>query len=352
LLYELYLIFDINILRYISVRAFLSFIFSMGLCMLFIDRFIVYSRKKLYSQPIYGDAPESHKKKKDTPTMGGVFFILASVISALLFADMSNNYVLIGLFVLVLFMFLGLKDDFGKVFYKDNQAGLKPRHKLIFQIVLSLFVAVLLYFVQSSFLYVPFYKYPIIDMGVYSILFWVLVLVSTSNAVNLTDGLDGLAVFPSFLAILTLSVIVYIMGNYDFSMYFLVPFSDESSELIVLSCAFSGALLGFLWFNANPASIFMGDSGSLPMGAFIAYMAIVAKSEVLLLIIGFVFIVEVLSVILQVFSYKIRKKRIFLMSPIHHHFELKGISESKIIVRFWIVSLLCNLLALLSLKIR
>jgi phospho-N-acetylmuramoyl-pentapeptide-transferase len=352
MLYELYLYFDINFFSYVSVRAFFSFIIAFLLSILFLEKFIKYAGNKIL-QPIYDDAPKRHQEKKTTPTMGGVFFLLASIISALLCVDISNNYFLIGLFSIILFMGIGIKDDLGKVFAHNNQSGLNAKTKLLLQALFSLIIGGLLFFIDfNCFLYVPFYKYPLMNMGVYIVFFWVLVIVSTSNAINLTDGLDGLVSFPAFLTILSLSIILFIGGNFSFSSYLLLPFIDGSSELVVLSSAIAGGILGFLWFNAHPASIFMGDSGSLPLGAFIGYLAIVAKSEFLLFLIGFVFIVNALSVILQVGSFKLRKKRIFLMAPLHHHFELKGLAENKIIIRFWIVSLLMNILALLSLKFR
>ena len=352
MLYELYLHFDINLFSYVSVRAFLSFIISFVLSIIFLEKFIKYAKNKVL-QPIYDDAPKSHQEKKTTPTMGGVIFLGASIISSLLCVDISNDYFLIALLIVVLFMGIGIKDDLGKVLDKDNQSGLSVRSKLFLQVLFSMIIGALLLLIDfNSSIYVPFYKYPLMDMGIYIVFFWTLVIVSTSNAINLTDGLDGLVSFPAFLAISSLSAIVFIGGNLDFSTYLLLPFTQGSSEVIVFSCAIAGGILGFLWFNAHPASIFMGDSGSLPVGAFVGYLAILAKSEFLLFLIGFVFIVNAVSVILQVGSFKMRKKRIFLMAPLHHHFELKGISENKIIIRFWIVSILMNILALLSLKFR
>ncbi len=352
MLYELYLYFDINLFSYVSVRAFISFIISFLLSLVLLKRYIKYAKNKVL-QPIYDDAPKRHQEKNATPTMGGVIFLLASIISALLCVDISNDYFLIALLVIVLFMGIGIKDDLSKVLNKDNQLGLSAKNKLLLQIVFSLIIGILLFSIDfNSSLYIPFYKHPLMDMGMYVILFWVLVIVSTSNAINLTDGLDGLVAFPVFLSILSLSVIVFIGGNLDFSSYLLLPFIENSNEVIILSSAVAGGVLGFLWFNAHPASIFMGDSGSLPIGAFVGYLAVLAKSEFLLFLIGFIFIINALSVILQVGSFKLRKKRIFLMAPLHHHFELKGISENKIIIRFWIVALLMNILALLSLKFR
>ena len=200
-------------------------------------------------------------------------------------------------------------------------------------------------------LYVPFIKAPVIDMGIFSIILWVIVIISTSNAVNLTDGLDGLATVPSITALTSFSIIIYITGNVKISAYLLMP-SFNVGEVAIVASALIGALTGFLWYNCHPAEVFMGDSGSLTIGAFLGYSAIISKSEILLLLIGSIFVIETLSVILQVGSFKLRKKRVFLMAPIHHHFEMKQWAESKIIVRFWIIAILSNLIALISLKIR
>ena len=350
MLYEVYLFFDINLLSYIIVRAIIAFFIAFFLSLYFLDIFIAKSK---FIQPIYENAPKTHKNKQYTPTMGGIPFISASLISAFLSANIANTYFLIGVLSIILFMGIGLKDDIDKVLKKSNQSGLKAKHKLFLQTISALLIGVcLLYYNFNSDLYIPFYKYPIIDLGIYALFFWTLVIISTSNATNLTDGLDGLLAFPVFLSILSLSIIIYISGNIDFTSFLLLPYIKGVNELVVLSCAMAGGVLGFLWYNAHPANIFMGDSGSLPIGAFVAYMAIVSKSEFLLFFIAFIFIIEALSVILQVGSFKLRKKRIFLMAPLHHHFEIKGLSENKIIIRFWIVAILMNVLALLSLKFR
>jgi phospho-N-acetylmuramoyl-pentapeptide-transferase len=247
-----------------------------------------------------------------------------------------------------------MKDDLAKILGKSNTAGLSPRAKMLAQMGASAIVALMLYTFADldSDLFIPFYKYPLFDMKLFALAFWVLVMVSSSNAVNLTDGLDGLATVPSILSIFSLSVFVYVGGNAMLSGYLLLPKVGGSGEVVIVATAVMGSLVGFLWFNCYPAEIFMGDSGSLSIGAFIGYMAIISKNEILLVLIGFVFVVETLSVILQVGSFKTRKKRIFLMAPIHHHFEVKGWPENKIIVRFWIIALMSNLLALTALKIR
>jgi phospho-N-acetylmuramoyl-pentapeptide-transferase len=248
---------------------------------------------------------------------------------------------------------IGFQDDFSKIKKNENLAGLKARTKIILQILAALVITSILY-VFADFntdLYVPFIKNPVCNMGVYAIFFWIIVMIATSNAVNLTDGLDGLATVPSITALTSFSIIIYTTGNINISSYLLIPHFNIG-EVSIVTSALMGALTGFLWYNCHPAEVFMGDSGSLTIGAFLAYLAVISKSEILLLVIGFIFVIETLSVILQVGSYKLRKKRVFLMAPIHHHFEMKKWAENKIIVRFWIIAILSNLVALLSLKIR
>jgi phospho-N-acetylmuramoyl-pentapeptide-transferase len=254
---------------------------------------------------------------------------------------------------LIVFSTIGIKDDLSKIINKKNSAGLSSKSKMFMQIFASFIVGVYLYYGDfSTEFYIPFNKYPILDMGFIMIGFWILVFVSTSNAVNLTDGLDGLATVPSIFSILSLSVFVYVMGHAILSQYLLVPNYKGIGEVVIIAAGLIGSLIGFLWHNCHPAEIFMGDSGSLSLGGFIAYMAIITKNEILLIAIGFVFVMETISVILQVGSYKTRKKRVFHMAPIHHHFEIKGWAENKIIVRFWIIALISNLIALITLKIR
>lgn len=316
-------------------------------------KFIKWAKNKKASQPIYEHAPSSHKVKSGTPTMGGMVFIFSTIIATLLTAKLNNFYVMTGVLSLALFSLIGIKDDISKIVKKSNSAGLSSKGKLFLQLISGLIVGGLLYFYgHTTDLFTPFYKYPIFDMGILAVVFWMLVMVSTSNAVNLTDGLDGLATVPSIIAFFTLSAIVYISGHAIFSSYLLVPNIKIAGELAIVGSALIGSLIAFLWFNSHPAEVFMGDSGSLPLGGFMAYMAIVGKSEILLVFIGLIFVIETVSVILQVGSYKIRKKRVFLMAPIHHHFEHKGWKENKIIVRFWIISFMANLFALLTFKIR
>jgi phospho-N-acetylmuramoyl-pentapeptide-transferase len=361
MLYYLYQHFGINIFHYISVRAFLGFIISFGLTLLVMPKFIKWAKNKA-TQPIYELAPKTHQEKAKTPTMGGVVFLGSSII-ALILSMKFHYYTFIALLTMVLFFGIGFVDDIAKILGKTNQSGLSAKNKFILQWIFAFVVAVLLYL--SGFdtqLYIPFYKDPILDMGIYSIPFWALVIVATSNSVNLTDGLDGLATVPSVFAFFSLAVIIYLMGNVKFASYLFLPHLPIG-ELAIFATTLIGALVGFLWFNAHPAEVFMGDSGSLSIGALIGVLAIFAKSEFLLIFIGFVFLLESLSVIMQVGVFKLTKSpklnkftkepvRLFKMAPIHHHFELKGWSENKVIVRFWIIAFITNLIAIISIKIR
>lgn len=351
--YSLYNLFDINIFQYITVRAGIAFAISFFMALFLMPYFIKWAKKQKSSQPIYELAPKTHQQKAGTPTMGGIVFVFSTVVATLLTAKLNNIYVIGGLFVIILFALIGFKDDLSKIMKGKNQAGLTPREKMVFQVFASLFVGgLLLYGGHDSLLYLPFFKNPLLDMQYFALLFWVVVIVASTNAVNLTDGLDGLAVVPSIIAFFTLGTLVYIAGNIVISQYLLLPNIKLSGELTIIAAAFIGSMIAFLWYNAHPAEVFMGDTGSLSIGAFMGYMAIVSKNEVLLLLIGFVFVMETISVILQVGSFKLRQKRVFLMAPIHHHFEQLGWKENKIIVRFWIIAFMTNLLALLTLKVR
>jgi len=316
-------------------------------------KFIRWAKKTSSVQPINDWAPERHKEKGSTPTMGGVVFVGSTIVASLISIKFSNLYAVGAILTLVLFMLIGFQDDFAKIKKNENLAGLKARTKLLLQIISALIVTcfICMFADFNTELYVPFVKNPLFDMGNLAVVFWVLVIIATSNAVNLTDGLDGLATVPSITALSSFSIIIYATGHAGISSYLLIPHFDVG-EVAIVASALMGSLVGFLWFNSHPAEVFMGDSGSLTIGAFLGYLAIISKSEILLLLIGFIFVIETLSVIIQVGSFKIRKKRVFLMAPIHHHFEMKNWAENKIIVRFWIVAILSNLLALISLKIR
>ncbi len=353
MLYLFYHYFHINLFQYITVRAGISFFIGFILTLYLMPRYIRWAQRKKANQPIYKYAPQTHQAKSTTPTMGGVVFLFSTLIAALVTIRFDNFYAMGGILTIVLFSLIGIKDDIAKIKGGKNEDGLTSRMKFLLQIAVGFVLSFYLY--QGGFLtelYVPFYKYPLLDMGFFALLFWIFVFVATSNAVNLTDGLDGLATVPSIFSIMSLSVFVYVMGHAILSDYLLVPNIKGVGEVTIVATALVGSLIGFLWYNCHPAEIFMGDSGSLSLGGFIAYMAIITKNEILLILIGFVFVMETVSVILQVGSYKTRKKRVFRMAPIHHHFELKGWAENKIIVRFWIMALMSNLLALITLKIR
>jgi len=353
LLYWLYETLNINLLGYITIRAGISFFLALFFVLFLMPKFIRWAQRTSSTQPINDWAPDRHQDKASTPTMGGIIFVLSTILASILTIDFSNMYAIGALVTLILFSLIGFQDDFAKIKKNENLAGLKARTKLFLQIVSALIVAAFLcIFVGfNTELYVPFIKNPVLDMGSYSIILWVIVIIAASNAVNLTDGLDGLATVPSIMALGTFSIIIYITGHAKISEYLLMP-NFMVGEVSIISTALMGALTGFLWHNCHPAEIFMGDSGSLTIGAFLGYLAIITKSEILLLLIGSIFVIETLSVILQVGSYKLRKKRVFLMAPIHHHFEMKNWAENKIIVRFWIISALSNIIALITLKIR
>ena len=353
MLYWLYETFNINLFQYITVRAGFSFFIALFLTMFFMPIFIRWAQRTSSVQPINDWAPDSHQAKAKTPTMGGIVFIIATIIASLLSVKLMDTYVIGALITLILFSLIGFQDDYSKVKQNANLAGLSARIKLLFQFIAASSIAFFLcYFSDmNTDLYVPFHKTALFDMGYWAIPFWAFIMVGASNAVNLTDGLDGLATVPSIFAILTLAGIVYITGHAIISEYLLLP-NFPVGEVVIIASSLVGSLVGFLWFNCHPAAVFMGDSGSLTLGAFIGYMGIISKSEFLLILIGFIFVVETISVILQVGSYKLRKKRVFLMAPIHHHFEMKQRAENKIIVRFWIIAMLSNLLALITLKIR
>lgn len=353
MLYWLSQNFDINLLNYITFRAGISFFIALFFTLFLMPLFIRWAQKTSSVQPINDYAPDRHKEKASTPTMGGVVFVSATVIASLLSAKLSNYYVIGALLTIVLYSLIGFQDDYAKIRKNQNLAGLKARTKLIFQIASGLIVTIFLCKIANfnTDFYVPFMKNPILDMGLFSIIFWTLVIIATSNAVNLTDGLDGLATVPSLAALGSFATIIYITGHATISKYLLMP-NFPVGEVAIVATAFMGSLAGFLWYNCHPAEVFMGDSGSLTIGGFLGYLAIISKSEILLLLIGSIFVIETLSVIIQVGSFKLRQKRVFLMAPIHHHFEMKKWAENKIIVRFWIIAILSNIVALISLKIR
>lgn len=354
MLYWLHEILEINLFYYITIRAGVSFFLALFLTLFLMPRFIAWAKKTSSVQPINSWAPERHMVKEKTPTMGGIVFITATILASLFSIKFSNVFAVGAILTLVLFAFIGFWDDFAKIKHNKNLAGFKARTKLALQVLSAFIIScyICLFADFNTMLYVPFIKTPVCNMGTFAIAFWILVIVATSNAVNLTDGLDGLATVPSIAALASFSIIIYITGNAVISSYLLMP-NFNVGEVAIVATALMGALAGFLWYNCHPAEVFMGDSGSLTIGAFLGYLAIISKSEILLLLIGSIFVIETLSVILQVGSFKLRKKRVFLMAPIHHHFEMKNWAENKIIVRFWIIAILSNIIALIiSLKIR
>ncbi|RUM68902.1 MAG: phospho-N-acetylmuramoyl-pentapeptide-transferase, partial [Sulfurovum sp.] len=317
MLYSLYELFDINLLQYISVRAGFGFFIAFLLTLYAIPRYIAWAISKKAKQPINKYVP-NHASKQNTPTMGGAVFVIATVVGVLLTAQISNPYIIAGLLTIIGFALVGFQDDLGKILAGDNLQGLSSRGKMALLLVIAIAVSLFLILVADfpTTIYIPFIKDPIFDMGYFAIPFWIIVFLATTNAVNLTDGLDGLATVPSIISLSTLGILVYVTGHAVFSGYLLLPNIQGVGEVTILATTLSGALLGFLWYNGYPAEIFMGDTGSLAIGGVIAYLAIIAKSEALLLLIGLIFVVETVSVILQVGSYKLRGKRVFLMAPI------------------------------------
>jgi phospho-N-acetylmuramoyl-pentapeptide-transferase len=347
----LYLL-DINLFNYISVRAGFAFFIAFLLTLYIMPKYLSWAISKKANQPISKYVP-AHANKQHTPTMGGAVFLVSTIIASIFSANLANPYVIGGLITLVGFGLVGFKDDIGKIISGDNLEGLTPRGKMALLAIIATVTSIIL--ISSGFpteFYVPFLKTPLFDMGYFAVVFWIVVFLATTNAVNITDGLDGLATVPSVLALFSLGVIVYITGHAVFSSYLLLPNIKGVGEVTIIAAALAGGLIGFLWYNCYPAEIFMGDTGSLAIGGFIAYMAILGKSELLLILIGIIFVIETVSVILQVGSFKLRQKRIFEMAPIHHHFEMKGWAENKIIVRFWTIAFIANILALVTLKIR
>jgi phospho-N-acetylmuramoyl-pentapeptide-transferase len=296
---------------------------------------------------------ELHSKKQDTPTMGGIFILLAVLFSTALWADLSNRHIILVSFGTLWLGITGFSDDYLKLVRKKSK-GLTAAAKFTSQIILGLLLGTALFLApeHSTRLDIPFLKDVAFDLGVFYILFVILVIAGSSNAVNLTDGLDGLAIGNVIMAAVAFSVLSYVTGNIRFSHYLLIPYIEGSGELTVFCASIMGAGLGFLWFNCYPASVFMGDVGSLALGGALGIVAILIKKELLLVIVGGIFVLEALSVILQVFSFKLTGKRIFKIAPLHHHFQFLGWSESKVIVRFWIIASLLALFALVTLKIR
>ena len=342
-----------NVFRYITFRSIISFLLAAGISILWGKIFITSMKKWQFGQIVRDSGPKSHFKKAGTPTMGGIF-IFGSILLAFILCGNFHSYTVIATLVIFSSYFvLGLIDDYLKVL-KKNSKGISVKGKLFWQTLIALGVGIFLiqYKAIDTMLYIPFLKEPLLDMGQFYLAFIVLVIVGTSNAVNLTDGLDGLAIGPIMTSAASLGILTYAAGHNELATYLYIPYIENAGELTVLCMAIVGAGVGFLWYNSYPAQVFMGDVGSLSLGGVLGVIAVISKNELLFTITGGIFVIEAISVIAQVISYKLRKKRILLMAPIHHHFELKGWPEPKVIVRFWIVSLFLALISVATLKIR
>ena len=345
-----------DVFRYLTLRIILSSLTALTISLI-IGPIIIKKLidKKLY-QSIREDGPKSHIiSKVDTPSMGGVIIIISIVLSTVLWADILNKNIWILLFVILSFGAIGFYDDYKK-FILSSSNGISGKTKLFYQIIFSGAVASYIFFTSSNQMEItltaPFLKNFSLYLGILFIPWSILVITGSSNAVNLTDGLDGLAILPCILIAAAFVLFAYVEGNFNIANYLLIPYLPEVSEVAIFASAIVGSGLGFLWYNSYPAEIFMGDVGSLSLGASLASIAVLLRLEIIYAIMGGVFVVEALSVILQVSYYKLYKKRIFLMSPIHHHYEEKGWPEPKIIVRFWIITFILVLISLASLKIR
>ncbi|HLE10222.1 MAG: phospho-N-acetylmuramoyl-pentapeptide-transferase [Bdellovibrionales bacterium RIFOXYD12_FULL_39_22] len=342
-----------TIFRYITFRAFFAFMLAIVISIFWGKRFIAFMKRKQFGQVIRTDGPETHFKKAGTPTMGGVVILGTIFSTTAICGNFLSLPVLMTLFVAISLFILGYIDDYLKVL-KKNTNGISARGKLAWQILTAAIFAIVLIQndVIDTALYLPFYKGPFIDMKYLAIPFIIFVIVGSSNAVNLTDGLDGLAIGPIITSAASLGLLAYVGGHREIASYLFIPYVENVGELLVVAAATIGAGVGFLWYNSYPAEVFMGDVGSLSLGGILASIAIATRNEVLFVIIGGIFVVEAVSVILQVGSYKLRQKRIFKMAPIHHHFELKGWPETKVIVRFWIISIFLAIFAIATLKLR
>jgi phospho-N-acetylmuramoyl-pentapeptide-transferase len=354
LLYPLHeLISFFNVFRYITIRTVYAILTAL-LISFVVGPWIIKKLKAFQiEQVVRGDVPSRHLSKNGTPTMGGSLILMALLVPTLLWADLTNPYIWIVLLTTLGFGALGFFDDYKKVRDK-NGMGIKARYKFPIQVAIGLVTSWVLFNIidHDSRLIFPFFKRVMPDLGGWYILFGMFVIVGTANAVNLTDGLDGLAIGPVLIAGGTFILFCYLAGHYQFASYLQIPFVKGSGELTILCGALLGSGLGFLWFNTYPAQVFMGDVGSLALGGALGTIAVVTKQEFLLMIVGGIFVLETLSVIIQVISYKLRRKRVFRMAPIHHHFELKGWAEPKIIVRFWIIGIILGLVAIGTLKLR
>ncbi|AEF98711.1 phospho-N-acetylmuramoyl-pentapeptide-transferase [Methylomonas methanica] len=344
-----------RVLHYLTFRAILGVLTALTISFIIGPIMIEKLTRRKIGQSVRDDGPQSHFSKSGTPTMGGTMILLSVAISTLLCADLSNRYIWVVLLVTLAHGVIGFIDDYKKVLL-GNSDGLSAKAKYLGQSVVALSAAVYLYKTaqvgaETQYI-VPFFKNVSLNLGWGYIVVTYFVIVGSSNAVNLTDGLDGLAIMPTVMIAAALAIFAYLSGHANFAQYLQIPHIPRSGELVVFCAALVGSGLGFLWFNAYPAMVFMGDVGALALGAALGIVAVLVRQEVVLVIMGGIFVVETISVIIQVGSYKTRKKRVFLMAPIHHHYELKGWPEPRIIVRFWIISVILVLIGLATLKLR
>ena len=344
-----------NLFGYLTMRGILGVLTALAISLLLGPFMIRKLTGKQIGQTVRDDGPQSHLSKAGTPTMGGALILIAISVSTLLWGDLDNRYVWVVLLTTLGFGMVGFIDDYRKLVYKDSK-GLASRWKYFWQSVVGLIAAFYLYsttqVAAETVLIIPFFKSVAIELGAFYIVLTYFVIVGTSNAVNLTDGLDGLAILPTVLVAGALGIFAYLTGNVNFSSYLSIPYIPGTGELIIFCGALAGAGLGFLWFNTYPAQVFMGDVGSLGLGAALGVVAVIVRQELVLFIMGGIFVMETVSVILQVASFKLTGRRIFNMAPLHHHYELKGWPEPRVIVRFWIISVVLVLIGLATLKIR
>ena len=344
-----------NVFNYLTMRAILGALTALVICFVIGPRMIERLSTNQGGQPVRSDGPDTHIVKAGTPTMGGALILTAIVISTVLWVDLENQYVWVVLFVTLAFGVIGYVDDYKKLILQDPK-GLSARQKLFWQAAAALIPAVSLYMMRtdeiSTSLLIPYFPDLWVPLGMFQVVITFLFIVGFSNAVNLTDGLDGLAIMPTVMVGGALGVFAYVTGNTNFSEYLGIPYVAGTGEILVFCAALGGAGLGFLWFNTYPAQVFMGDIGALSLGAALGVVAVVVRQEIVLAIMGGVFVVETVSVMIQVASFKLTGKRVFRMAPLHHHFELKGWAEPKVIVRFRIITFILVLSGLASLKIR
>lgn len=343
------------VVQYLSLRAIFAVITALAVALFLGPKVIRKLREYQIGQAIRDDGPKSHLSKAGTPTMGGALILLSISVSTLLWGNLENKYVWLTLIVTLAFGAIGWVDDYRKVVEK-NSRGLPARWKYFWQSTLAIVAGIYMFMTAPSAaetsLIVPFFKDVILELGIFYIVLTYFVIVGSSNAVNLTDGLDGLAILPTVMVGAALGLCAYLAGNVNYSDYLSIPYVIGAGELVVFSGALVGAGVGFLWFNTYPAQVFMGDVGSLALGAALGMMAVITRQEIVFFIMGGIFVAETMSVILQVGSFKLTGKRIFRMAPLHHHYELKGWPEPRVIVRFWIITLLLVLAGLATLKIR